>query len=81
MNRLGESEYEKMVEDAKELRYVPLLGDRDNLYIERINYIAEFHNGKAMWQQLTTQMKNSSLSDINVVQVVLFFQMHLTHFL
>lgn len=61
-----------MCEEAKELRYNPQIGDRDNLYIDRINYLATFRNGNCIYQQLTTQMKDSSLSDINVVNVVLY---------
>ena len=63
-----------MVADAKELRYYPLIGDRDNLYIDRINYLAKFRNGTTVWQQLTTLMKNSSLTDINVVNVILYIK-------
>jgi hypothetical protein len=63
-----------MMADAKELRYYPLVGDRDNLYIDRINYASKFRNGTCIWQQLTTQMKDSSLSDINVVNVVLYIK-------
>lgn len=61
-----------MCEDVKELRYNPKEGDRDNLYIERVNYLATFRNGTCVYQQLTSQMKDSSLSDINVVNVVLY---------
>jgi len=63
-----------MCEEAKELRYQPLVGDRDNLYVDRINYLCKFRNGTCIWQQLTSQMKDSSLSDINVVNVVLYIK-------
>ena len=63
-----------MCEDAKELRYYPLVGDRDNLYNSRINYLAKFRNGTCIWQQLTTQMKASSLDSINVVNVILYIK-------
>lgn len=61
-----------MCPEAKQLRYNPQVGDRDNLYIDRVNYLATFKNGTCIYQQLTTQMKDSSLSDINVVNVVLY---------
>jgi hypothetical protein len=61
-----------MCNEAKELRYYPLRGDMDNLYIDRVNYLAMFRNGTCIYQQLTSQMKDSSLSDINIVNVVLF---------
>lgn len=63
-----------MCSDIKELRYNPKIGDRDNLYKERINYPATFRNGTCLYQQLTSQMKDSSLSDINIVNVVLYIK-------
>lgn len=61
-----------MCNEAKELRYYPLRGDMDNLYLDRINYLSTFRNGTCIYQQLTSQMKDSSLSDVNVVNAVLF---------
>jgi len=63
-----------MCSDVKELRYYPLRGDMDNLYIARVNYINKFRNGTCVWQQLTSLMKDSSLTDIPTVNVALYIQ-------
>ncbi len=56
----------------KQLRFNPLQGDRDRLYLNQLNPIVKFSTGYTIWGQLTTQKKPSALQDLNVVYMVLY---------
>lgn len=62
-----------VVENVKELRYNPKLGQRDQLYLNQLNPIVKFGGmGVTVWGQLTSQAKSSALSDVNIVRLVLY---------
>jgi hypothetical protein len=60
------------IDVIKELRYNPLLGDRDRLYLKQLNPIVKFSQGYVVWGQLTSQAKPSALQDLNIVRLVLY---------
>lgn len=60
------------IDTIKELRYNPLLGDRDRLYLKQLNPIVRFSQGYVVWGQLTSQAKPSALQDLNIVRLVLY---------
>ena len=60
------------IDTIKELRYNPLLGDRDRLYLKQLNPIVKFSQGYVVWGQLTSQAKPSALQDLNIVRLVLY---------
>ena len=62
------------VSAIKELRYSPNKAQRDLLYMAQVNPIVHFPEGMTVWGQLTTQKKNSPLSDLNTVRVVLYIK-------
>jgi len=61
-----------VIESAKELRFNPKLGQRDQMYLKQLNPIVKFSNGYTMWGQLTSQSKASALQDLNIVRLVLY---------
>lgn len=60
------------INNIKELRYNPRLGQRDQLYLKQLNPIVKFAQGYVVWGQLTSQARASSLQDLNVVRLVLY---------
>jgi len=60
------------IDVIKELRYNPLLGDRDRMYLKQLNPIVKFSQGYVVWGQLTSQAKPSALQDLNIVRLVLY---------
>lgn len=60
------------VPTIKELRFSPLLGDRDRFYLAQINPIVKFNVGYTVWGQLTTQKRPSALQDLNIVRLILY---------
>ncbi len=62
------------IENIKELRYSPKLGQRDQMYLKQVNPIVKFANGYTVFGQLTTQCKSSALQDLNIVRLVLYIK-------
>ena len=62
------------VSDIKELRYSCNKAQRDLMYMAQVNPIVHFPEGMIVWGQLTTQKKNSTLSDLNCVRCVLYIK-------
>ena len=62
------------IENIKELRYSPKLGQRDQMYLKQLNPIVKFANGYTVWGQLTSQAKASALQDLNIVRLVLYIK-------
>lgn len=60
------------INNIKELRYNPRLGQRDQLYLKQLNPIVRFSQGYVVWGQLTSQAKPSALQDLNIVRLVLY---------
>lgn len=57
---------------AKELRWHPSLGDRDNLYLAQCNYITQLDGVNVLWQQLTTLKVAVARQDINITRLILY---------
>jgi len=64
----------------KELRFSPLIGDRDRFYLNQINPIVKFNVGYTVWGQLTTQKRPSALQDLNISRLVLYIKRALEEF-
>ena len=62
------------IDSVKEIRYVPKLGDRDQLYLKQINPIVKFGTNYVVWSQLTSQTKASALQDLNIARLVLYIK-------
>ena len=60
------------IDDIKELRFNPKLGQRDQMYLKQLNPIVKFNPGYVVWGQLTSQAKASALQDLNIVRLVLY---------
>jgi len=60
------------INNIKELRFNPRLGQRDQMYLKQLNPIVRFAQGYTVWGQLTTQAKASALQDLNIVRLVLY---------
>ena len=68
------------IQDLKDLRYAPLLGERDQFYLNQINPIARFKDGDVIWGQLTSQRQPGPLQDLNIVRCVLYIDRALRHY-
>ena len=68
------------IDNIKELRYNPRLGQRDQMYLKQLNPIVKFAQGYVMWGQLTAQAKSSALSDLNIVRMVLYVKRAIEQF-
>jgi phage tail sheath protein FI len=68
------------INNIKELRFNPSLGQRDQMYLKQLNPIVRFAQGYTVWGQLTTQSKASALQDINIVRLVLYVQRAIEQF-
>lgn len=64
----------------KDIRYRPIQGDRDNLYMAQLNSVTKWRDGYTMWEVLTSQVRTSALSDIPVVRLVLYIEKALRDF-
>jgi hypothetical protein len=60
------------IDNIKESRYNPRLGQRDQMYLKQLNPIVKFSAGWVAWGQLTAQAKASALQDLNIVRLVLY---------
>lgn len=60
------------IENIKELRFNPRLGQRDQMYLKQLNPIVKFNPGYTVWGQLTSQARPSALQDLNIVRLVLY---------
>ena len=58
----------------KELRFNPLLSQRDQLYLNQINPIVKFSFGYTIFGQLTSQFKPTALQDLNIMREVLYIK-------
>lgn len=63
-----------LVENIKELRWSPKLGERDQLYLMQVNPIVKFSNGYTVLGNLTTQKRPSALQDVNIMRLVLYIK-------
>jgi hypothetical protein len=68
------------IENIKESRYNPRLGQRDQMYLKQLNPIVKFSAGWVVWGQLTSQAKASALQDLNIVRLVLYCKRALEQF-
>lgn len=68
------------VATIKEMRFSPLVGDRDRFYLHQINPIVKFNVGYTVWGQLTTQKKPSALQDLNIIRLVLYVKRAMEQF-
>ncbi len=68
------------VATIKELRFSPLQGERERLYLKQINPIVKFNVGYTVWGQLTTQKRPSALQDFNIMRLVLYIKRALEQF-
>jgi len=68
------------IDNIKELRYNPRLGQRDQMYLKQLNPIVQFSAGYVVWGQLTAQAKASALQDLNIVRLVLYCKRALEQF-
>ncbi len=62
------------IENIKELRFSPKLGQRDQMYLKQLDPIVKFAQGYTVWGQLTSQAKPSALQDLNIVRLVLYIK-------
>jgi len=62
------------IDNIKELRFNPKLGQRDQMYLKQLNPIVKFNPGYVVWGQLTSQAKASALQDLNIVRLVLYIK-------
>ena len=68
------------IASIKELRYSPVLGERDQLYLAQINPIVKFNVGYTVWGQLTTQKRPTALQDLSIMRLVLYIKRALEQF-
>jgi hypothetical protein len=69
------------VSNIKELRFSPVLSDRDRLYLAQINPIVKFSIGETVWGNLTTQRRPSALQNLSTIRTVLYIKRALENFL
>ena len=60
------------IDNIKELRFNPRLGQRDQMYLKQLNPIVQFSAGYVVCGQLTAQARASALQDLNIVRLVLY---------
>ena len=60
------------IDSITQLRFNPKLGERDQMYLARLNPIVKFNEGYTVYGNLTTQMKDSKMENLNVVRLVLY---------
>ncbi|MCK5018918.1 MAG: hypothetical protein KAS32_17785 [Candidatus Peribacteraceae bacterium] len=68
------------IASIKELRYSPLISERDQFYLNQINPIVKFNVGYTVYGQLTTQKRPTALQDLNIVRLVLYIKRALEQF-
>jgi hypothetical protein len=68
------------IDSIKELRFNPLLGDRENMTLAQLNYIVKFNVGYTVWEQKTTQKRASKLQSFNIMMLVLYIKRALEQF-
>ncbi len=61
-------------------RYNPNQGDRDRFIDIQLNPIVQFPQGYAVFSQRTTERRNTSLQDLNVVRLVVYIERALKNF-
>lgn len=64
----------------KELRFSPMIGDRDLFYLNQINPIVKFNVGYTVYSQLTTQRRPTALQDFNITNLLLYIKRALEQF-
>jgi len=69
-----------ILNDIKEVRYTPLLSDRDTLYLNQINPIVAMNIGTMLWDQLTSQKRPSKLQQVHIVRLYLYIKRALTNY-
>jgi hypothetical protein len=69
------------IDEIKELRWNPKLGERDALYLQQVNPIVRSSAGYAVMGQLTTQKRPTALQDVNCMRLVLYIKRALEQYL
>lgn len=60
------------VASIKDLRFSPLQGERELMYLKQLNPIVKFNVGYTVWGQLTSQKRPTALQDFNIMRLVLY---------
>jgi len=68
------------IPSIKEMRFNPILSERDQLYLKQINPIVKFSVGYTVWGQLTSQKRASALQDLSITRLVLYVKKALEQF-
>lgn len=69
-----------VIQNIVATRYNPNQGDRDRFIDIQLNPIVQFPQGYAIFSQRTTQRRNTSLQDLNVVRLVVYIERALKNF-
>jgi hypothetical protein len=69
-----------MISGISDLRFNPLLSERDSMYLVQLNPIVRFNIGDMVFGQLTSQSRPTALQDLNIVRLVLYIQRALEQF-
>ena len=62
------------IENIKELRYNPRLGQRDQFYLKQLNPVVQYRSGYVMMGNLTSQAKPSVMQNLSAVRLVLYIK-------
>lgn len=60
------------IANIKELRFNPVLSERDQLYLKQLNPIVKFSVGYTVWGQLTSQKRSTAMQDLSITRLVLY---------
>lgn len=69
-----------IINNIKEMRYNPTLGDREAFIMAQINPIVKFNTGYALFSQRTTYRKSSALQEIHIIRLQMYINRVLTRF-
>lgn len=68
------------IANIKELRFNPVLSERDQLYLKQLNPIVKFSVGYTVWGQLTSQKRSTAMQDLSITRLVLYVKRALEEF-
>jgi len=68
------------IANIKELRFNPVLSERDQLYLKQLNPIVKFSVGYTVWGQLTSQKRSTAMQDLSITRLVLYIKRALEEF-
>jgi phage tail sheath protein FI len=69
-----------IINNIKEMRFNPTLGDREAFIMAQINPIVKFNTGYALFSQRTTYRKSSALQEIHIIRLQMYINRVLTRF-